>query len=189
MAEAAGRVKGRWPVPAGERRRAPRAAAVDFTAPHRAERLGCGMLKLERVALELLEFKVDALAKQRSVRGGVSNLWALQRAVERGIGGLDSGERERLVEVSRRLRALAELPTISNRRPATDLDALRIDGGHRAGVDGMPCSTRRRRGFAPRPRRARSSRCWCAWPSASGARSSTRAWHAWRQPGGPSAIG
>jgi hypothetical protein len=93
------------------------------------------MLKIERMALELLEFKVDALAKQRTVRGGVSDLWALQRAVERGVGGLDSDERDRLADVSRRLRALAELPTTSNRRPATDLDALRIDGGQRDGVD------------------------------------------------------
>jgi hypothetical protein len=95
------------------------------------------MLKLERLALELLEFKVDALAKQRSVRGGVPELWALQRAVERGVAGLDTAERDRFAEVSRRLRALADLPTSSSRRQATDLDTLRLDGEpHPGGGEG-----------------------------------------------------
>ena len=77
------------------------------------------MLKIERLALELLEFKVDALATQRVVRGGVPEMWALQRAVERGAASLETAERERFVEVSRRLRALADLPTSSSRRRRT----------------------------------------------------------------------
>ena len=95
------------------------------------------MLTLERVALELLEFKVEALAKQRSVRGGIPDLWALQRAVERSASALDTAERERFTEVSRRLRALADLPTSSSRRQATDLDALRLDGEQHTGVAGF----------------------------------------------------
>jgi len=105
-----------------------RAAAVDFTTAQGARGLGCGMLTMERLALELLEFKVDALAKQRVVRGGVPELWAMQRLVQKGTAKLDTGERVRFDEVSRRLRALADLPSSSSRRRPADLDSLRLDG-------------------------------------------------------------
>lgn len=95
------------------------------------------MLKIERLALELLEFKVDALATQRVVRGGVPEMWALQRAVERGAASLETAERERFVEVSRRLRALADLPTSSSRRRPSDLDSLRLDGDARSMHGGL----------------------------------------------------
>ncbi|MFN2322209.1 MAG: hypothetical protein ABR510_04555 [Trueperaceae bacterium] len=88
------------------------------------------MLILERVALELLEYKIDALANRREYRGGVAALWELHRVVDRGVARLDADERGRFDEVARRLRALAELPTRGGGRRA-DLDALTLmpDGG------------------------------------------------------------
>lgn len=79
------------------------------------------MLTLERIALELLEFKTDALANRRDPRGGVAALWELHRVVDRGAAALTADERQRFQEASRRLRALAELPTRG--------------GGRRAGLD------------------------------------------------------
>ncbi len=88
------------------------------------------MLSLERVALELLEYKIDALANRREYRGGVSELWELHRVIDRGIAHLNPGERERFHEAARRLRAVAELPTRGGGRRA-DLDTLTLmpDGG------------------------------------------------------------
>ncbi len=88
------------------------------------------MLSLERVALELLEYKIDALANRREYRGGVAELWELHRVVDRGVARLDPDERERFQEAARRLRAVAELPTRGGARRA-DLDALTLmpDGG------------------------------------------------------------
>ncbi len=86
------------------------------------------MLTIERLALELLEYKVDALAKQRAVRGGAPELWELQRVIEKGATSLGTEERERFTEVSRRLRSLADLPTRGSRRGSADLDGLRLDG-------------------------------------------------------------
>jgi hypothetical protein len=88
------------------------------------------MLSFERVALELLEYKIDALANRREYRGGVAALWDLHRVVDRGVAQLDADERGRFHEAARRLRALAELPTRGGGRRA-DLDALTLlpDGG------------------------------------------------------------
>ena len=99
------------------------------------------MLNLERVALELLEYKIDALANRREYRGGISGLWDLFRVVDRGVAQLDADERGRFHEAARRLRAVAELPTRGGGRRA-DLDALTLmpDGGgmlrHAGGQDG-----------------------------------------------------
>jgi hypothetical protein len=88
------------------------------------------MLTLERVALELLEYKIDALANRREYRGGVAALWDLHRVIDRGVAQLDPDGRERFQDAARRLRALAELPTRGGSRRA-DLDALMLtpDGG------------------------------------------------------------
>ena len=96
------------------------------------------MVRLEHVALELLEFKVDALAKQRPVRGGVKQLLELQRAVESGLGHLDTEERARFAEISRRLRALAELPTNPLRSgTVASLDMLRLDDDGRVDAEDL----------------------------------------------------
>lgn len=88
------------------------------------------MLILERVALELLEYKIEALANRRDYRGGLPALWDLHRVVDRGVAQLNPDERVRFQEAARRLRALAELPTRGGGRRA-DLDALMLmpDGG------------------------------------------------------------
>jgi len=86
------------------------------------------MVRLELVALELLEYKVEALAKQKPVRGGVQHMWALQRAIGHGMATLGTEERTRFEEVSRRLRAVAELPSSPLRsRHVAALDTLRLN--------------------------------------------------------------
>jgi hypothetical protein len=86
------------------------------------------MPSIESVALELLEFKIDALVARREVRGGVPSLWELHDLVSQGQVTLGTEERERFVDVARRLRAVAELPTRGHAgRP--DLFMLTLDGG------------------------------------------------------------
>lgn len=86
------------------------------------------------IALELLEYKLDALIARRTVRGGVASLWRLHTLIEAGRGELDGDERERFAEAARRLRAVAELPArgTANR---VSIDALRLDDAHGAGLD------------------------------------------------------
>ena len=80
------------------------------------------------IALELLEFKLDALVTRRPVRGGVASLWRLHGLIDAGRADLGHEDRERFADVSRRLRAVAELPARgSGARPS--LDALRLDDG------------------------------------------------------------
>jgi hypothetical protein len=86
------------------------------------------MLTMERVALELLEYKVDALVARRDVRGGVADMWQLHDAISRGQSALTTNERERFVEVARRLRAVADMPTRGTAARAS-LFALTLDGG------------------------------------------------------------
>jgi hypothetical protein len=85
------------------------------------------MPSIESVALELLEFKIDALVARREVRGGVQSMWELHDLVALGQNALGTEERERFLDVARRLRAVAELPTRGHAgRP--DLFALTLDG-------------------------------------------------------------
>jgi hypothetical protein len=80
------------------------------------------------IALELLEFKLDALVARRQVRGGVASLWRLHGVIEAGRADLPHEDRERFAEVARRLRAVAELPARgSGIRPS--LDTLTLDDG------------------------------------------------------------
>ena len=80
------------------------------------------------IALELLEYKLDALLTRRPVRGGVASLWRLHAVIDGGRAELAREDRERFAEVAGRLRAVAELPARgSSARPS--LDALRLDGG------------------------------------------------------------
>jgi|GEM_PF-698784 len=80
------------------------------------------------IALELLEFKLDALVARRPVRGGVAALWRLHGVVESDRGSLVGDERERFTEAARRLRAVAELPTRGSALRA-NIDDLRLDAG------------------------------------------------------------
>jgi hypothetical protein len=85
------------------------------------------MLTLERVALELLEFKIDALVNQRVVQGGVPALWELHRVIDRGASSLDAAERQRFHDAARRLRAVAEIPARGTAQRG-DLDHLTLGG-------------------------------------------------------------
>ncbi len=87
------------------------------------------MVRLEPVALELLEYKIDALEKQQPVRGGLVELWNLQRAIEQNLAALGGDERERFATVVRRLSALAQLRPQTSPTRAASLDALRLDAG------------------------------------------------------------
>lgn len=84
-------------------------------------------LLLERVALELLEYKIDAHLARRQVRGGVVSLWQLHDAIAGGVATLGSEERERFAEVARRLRAITDMPTRGTGHRA-DLQSLTLDG-------------------------------------------------------------
>ena len=95
------------------------------------------MVRLEPVALELLEFKIGALEKQQPVRGGLVELWDLQRAIEQNLAALSGEERVRFAAVSRRLTALAQLRPHSAPARAATLDALRLDDGTHAEGEGI----------------------------------------------------
>ena len=82
---------------------------------------------LASIALELLEYKLDALVARRPVRGGVTSLWQLHGFIENGANNLSREERERFAAQSRRLRAVAELPTRGSAGRENLVD-LRLDG-------------------------------------------------------------
>ena len=82
---------------------------------------------LASIALELLEYKLDALVARRPVRGGVTSLWQLHGFIENGANNLSREERERFADQSRRLRAVAELPTRGSAGRENLVD-LRLDG-------------------------------------------------------------
>ena len=85
------------------------------------------MLAMESLALELLEFKIDALVGRKHVRGGITSMWLLHDVVSKGSNLLAADERERFAEAARRLRAIGDLPTRGSVARA-DLDTLRLDG-------------------------------------------------------------
>jgi hypothetical protein len=90
-------------------------------------------MAIESMALELLEFKIDALVARKQVRGGIVSMWQLHDIVSRGATALDTEERERFQEVARRLRAVGDLPTRGS-VARTDLQSLRLDGDQDDGV-------------------------------------------------------
>jgi hypothetical protein len=85
------------------------------------------MVTVESVALELLEYKIDALVARRHVRGGVTSMWALHDAIDRGLTALDPEERTRFAEAARRLRAVADIPTRGTGTVTVDLHTLSLD--------------------------------------------------------------
>ncbi len=87
---------------------------------------------LATIALELLEYKLDALVARRPVRGGTGSLWRLQGIIENGTASLSTEERQHFATLARRLRAVAELPSRgSGARPS--LVDLRLDGADHEG--------------------------------------------------------
>ncbi len=93
------------------------------------------MSDLPRIALELLEYKLDALVARRQIKGGVASLWHLHGVIERGLGELAVEEREHFGDLARRLRSVAELPTRGTGRRER-LDDLRLDD-QRSDGDGV----------------------------------------------------
>jgi len=87
------------------------------------------MVRLEPVALELLEYKVDALERQQPVRGGLADLLELSRVIEQGLATLGSDDRARFAAVSRRLQSLTQLQPLSAPARKNTLDTLRLDDG------------------------------------------------------------
>jgi hypothetical protein len=81
------------------------------------------MLKLESVALELLEYKVSEFRATRQVRGGVSGMWELYGHLGRQMAALSQEERERLSAVSQSLKLISDGAQGSAKR-APDIDAL-----------------------------------------------------------------
>lgn len=63
--------------------------------------------RLESIALELLEYKVEEFSATRKVRGGSASLWELLSMLQRERGQLNDEERVRLEYVSTRLSAVA----------------------------------------------------------------------------------
>jgi len=81
------------------------------------------MLKLESVALELLEYKVSEYRATRQVRGGVDGMWELYGHLSRELMSLNQEERTRLETVSQSLKLISEGAQGSAQR-APDIDAL-----------------------------------------------------------------
>ncbi len=81
---------------------------------------------LANIALELLEYKLDALVARRPLRGGTASLWRLHGLIEHGSSDLSSAERDQFTILSRRLKAVAELPTRGS-AGRTSLVDLRLD--------------------------------------------------------------
>ncbi len=81
------------------------------------------MLKLESIALELLEYKVAEYRATRQVRGGVSAMWDLFGHLTREMGSLSQAERDRLEAASQTLKLISDASQGSAAR-APDIDML-----------------------------------------------------------------
>jgi hypothetical protein len=91
------------------------------------------MPSVESMALELLEYKIDALVHRRNVRGGITAMWQLHDVIANRPSGLDTEERERFAEAARRLRAIGDLP-VRGSAVSGDLITLRLNGEHDEGL-------------------------------------------------------
>jgi hypothetical protein len=69
------------------------------------------MLKLEHVALELFEYKVEEVRARRTVRGGISSVWQLYDHLQRQTASLEPDERRRLELAGRALRSVSDTGT------------------------------------------------------------------------------
>ncbi|MEX2536208.1 MAG: hypothetical protein WD273_11495 [Trueperaceae bacterium] len=66
------------------------------------------MLKLEQVALELFEYKVEETGARRVVRGGLAGVWELYGHLQRQQSLLDPEEKRRLELAARALHRMSE---------------------------------------------------------------------------------
>ncbi|HKI58295.1 MAG TPA: hypothetical protein VKA00_03625 [Trueperaceae bacterium] len=82
------------------------------------------MLKLESVALELLEYKVAEYRATRKVRGGLSGMWELFAHLNRQTGVLSQEERSRLEAISDSLQVLSDGEQQRSKPAALDIDSL-----------------------------------------------------------------
>ncbi|MDZ7703753.1 MAG: hypothetical protein U5L04_04620 [Trueperaceae bacterium] len=83
------------------------------------------MLELERVALELLEYKVGDLLAKREVPGGAESAWALHNHIAQEQGALDADERQRFQDVSRTLKRLSG---VKSQAQVYSFDELELEG-------------------------------------------------------------
>ena len=68
------------------------------------------MLKLERIALELLEYKLGDIRAEREVRGGISSVWSLYQYLVKEVAVLSPEERKQLEDMGRTLKKYRESP-------------------------------------------------------------------------------
>lgn len=81
------------------------------------------MPSFEKVALELLEYKLNDLTEGRGTRGGPAATWALHDRLTRSAGLLDEADRRQLTALGQRLRTVGETPR-SLKDSAHSLDDL-----------------------------------------------------------------
>lgn len=94
------------------------------------------MSSFEKVALELLEYKLNDLTAGRSTRGGPGAAWDLYDRLSRNAGSLEVEDRRLLTALGQRLRTIGETPK-SMAEAAHSLDDLVLgDSGEAA--DGQP---------------------------------------------------
>ena len=68
------------------------------------------MLRLEQVALELLEYKLKDLSENREVRGGVASVWDIHHFLEQTQISLSDTEKLRFSHASKELKRLGTAP-------------------------------------------------------------------------------
>jgi hypothetical protein len=85
------------------------------------------MLKLEHVALELFEYKVEEVRARRTVRGGLASVWELCHHLQRQAALLTPEERRRLELAERALRRISEAGT-SKKPLVADFEELVLNG-------------------------------------------------------------
>lgn len=93
------------------------------------------MSSFEKVALELLEYKLNDLTAGRSTRGGAGAAWELYDRLSRDAGSLPVEDRRLLTVLGQRLRTIGETPK-STAEAAHSLDDLVLGdmGGPDAGA-------------------------------------------------------
>lgn len=101
------------------------------------------MPSFEKVALELLEYKLNDLTAGRSTPGGPAATWALHDRLTRSAGLLDEADRRQLTALGQRLRTVGETPR-SLKDAAHSLDDLVLGADTSALDDQQPVLTEER---------------------------------------------
>ncbi|MDZ7801623.1 MAG: hypothetical protein U5K81_12635 [Trueperaceae bacterium] len=92
-----------------------------------------------RIALELLEYKMDDLRRQRPVRGGVASVWELHARLSRRVDGMDPDDKQRFRSLSRELegrRGGSAPPAMTGSERSLAFDDLVLDENPVRGVGG-----------------------------------------------------